>query len=156
MDSSTLKSEILKLTDQSNDEFIGFPDSTEEAVENWGKLFEIYLDGFFPQSSTIKESILVLKNTLLEINTGGPKVFGLAITAMAQAIAPGISIASGGQLTGTPPIIPLIGLEEVFEQGSKNLLNSEQIAEIISNIIDIWMKTGMYTNNGTGATGNWQ
>ena len=163
MNADYLKSLILTLTDQSSEDFVGFPDSTLEAANNWAGIFEKYMNGdiskgdmFIPGSDTISLGIDALRGNLaLIVDGNGEAMFISGLVAMATAIAPGISTHSSGAFTGVPPFgSPL--LSPIFTQGSQNLLTVEEIAEKLANTIDSWMKTGTYINNESGATLFWQ
>ena len=163
MNSGYLKELILTLTDQTSENFVGFPNNSVEAAGNWSNIFGKYMAGdisrgdlFIPGSDTIDIGINALRVNLAMITDGnGEAMFISGLVSMAAAIAPGISTHSGGAFTGVPPIgSPL--LSPIFIAGSQNLLTVEEIAEKLAEAIDTWMKTGTYINNESGATLNWQ
>ena len=162
MNREVLKNQILSLTDQTSENFVGFPNNSAEAADNWASVFNEYLNGtplsFIPGSDTLNIGLETLRGMLLQINEplkNGETMFVTGLVSMAAAIAPGISTKSSGAFTGVPPVGQPI-LSPIFQMGIQNLFTAEQIADALAAAIDSWLKTGTYINNESGAILFWQ
>lgn len=146
---SILKTEIVKITDASNPIHEGFPASIEEAGQRWAEAIDKYASQIIPFSSTSQIAKQQLAVDLINVQNGGTSVFITVLTNYAIELSSGMSPT----FTGTPPPIPIV-LQPIFNLGFKGE-TAENIAELLSNVIDAWFRTGTAINVSSSITTNW-
>lgn len=146
----TLKLELQKIFDQESPNFEGFPDSLEGAAQRWAEAFDIYAKEVIPFSTTNEAAKSAFISTFMGINFSNGRIqFPLCFVAYATALAPGMLPA----FAGTPPIgIPVF--DPIYAVGMSGG-TSEQCIDMMVNILDIWMRTGIAVNTSTSVTINW-
>lgn len=133
-----------------NSETDTFPESLEQAAEQWAAAFNDYAKIVTPPSLTFEAAKQSFKSTFLGITmVNGITQFPQCFINYANALAPGMQPA----FSSTPPP-PNLNFSPVYALGLSGG-SSEQCINMLSNIIHAWMKTGIAVNNSSGATINW-
>jgi hypothetical protein len=140
---NTLETELKKLLDSEAIEFVGFPADIPAVAENWANAIDMYAKLVVPISTTAALAKEAFKTVMLGINTdigNGLALLQDAYSAYATALAAGMV---GAGFVGVPPpvsisfaVIPPLGLGGA---------SGKVIAELITNISDLWFRTGTAT-----------
>jgi hypothetical protein len=128
------------LQDGIMDIFTNLPSTKEETAQRWSEAIDNYAASIIPPSTTNQVAKQAFYNVFLQINyTNGIVVFQQAF----QQYTTQLSLGMAPLYVGTPPPVPI------------NLLPSfigltgapkEVIVPIMVNIIDIWFRTGLASN----------
>lgn len=145
----TLKHGIQSIIDQEYSGFTQFPASVPEAAERWSVAINNYAQLVTPPSTTFEAARQALKAKLLLADTLGVDAFKLGLVDYATVLASGMAPA----FTGVPPVTPPV-FEPIFAAGFAGA-DSATIATSLSNMIDLWFKTGTAINNTSGVTVTW-
>ena len=128
------------LEDGIMDIFTNFPSTIEETSQRWSDVIDNYASAIVPPSTTSQVAKQAFYSVFLQINfTNGLIVFSQAF----QQYALQLSLGMPPLYVGTPPPIPIdltpsfIGLSGATK---------EIIVPIMVNIIDLWFRTGLATN----------
>jgi len=146
---TTLNTELLKIMDDNNPNFLGFPSDNFEMATNWGNAIFNYAKDVIPTSLTAtqsKDAFIGVMQTMT-IPTG-LAIFPLAFTSFALTLAGGMQPL----FTGVPPPIPII-LLPVFVLPFETPIEARVAA--MTAIIDLWFRTGTAINNTSGVTTIW-
>lgn len=144
-----LLSNIRSINDQ---EFIGFnqfPQNSIEAANRWSLAIGNYAAQVIPISSTFEPARMALESQLLLIPTAGESAFIQGLISYANLLALGMAPT----FSAIPPPIPPI-LNPAFTLGFGGG-SSEAVANLLSDIIDGWFRTGTAINTISGVTVNW-
>jgi hypothetical protein len=154
---TNLNNNIRAIIDREYAGFAGMPSTPAESAARWADAFAMYAMDLVPPSSTVESARAAFVATFLPLVLGRPPAAGAAIAiqksvfAFGLALAPGISLASGGALAGVPPAV-----EPTIAALLIQPLDSPSVARLISSTSDAWFRTGLAVNTATGATINWQ
>jgi hypothetical protein len=144
-----LKKEIIKITDSNDPTHEGFPNDLQEASVRWSNAINLYASQIIPVSTTSESARVSLQAHLMTVPTLGEQGFINGLIAYSTVLATGMLPTFNGVIPPIPPVLTpafVIG----FNGGS-----SEDVAEQMSNIIDIWFKTGTAINISSGVVTNW-
>lgn len=145
----TLKHGIQSIIDQEYSGFTQFPQSVSEAADRWSLAIDNYANLVTPPSTTSVAATQALRAKLLMAETIGIDAFKLGLVEYATILAAGMAPA----FTGVPPAIPPV-FEPIFAAGFAGA-DSQTIATLLSDMIDLWFKTGTAINNTSGVTLTW-
>lgn len=141
---------VSLLKDNILDVIIDYPNDIIEASEKWANAFDLYAKQVVPLSTTSEASKIQFKSVFININnTNGKELFSQSFIAYCDSLATGMQPL----FTSTPPSAPL-DFEPVYALGlSKG--THEQIADLMSTIIDTWIRTGVAVNNSSSVSTPW-
>ena len=146
---SNLNLSILKITAIGNPIHEGFPKDLEEAAERWATAVNDYASQIIPISTTSDLAKQSLKSMLLTFPTVGIAAFHSGLVSYASQLSLGMLPAFTAVIPPTPP-----SLESAFLIGT-NGGSAEDVANLLSTLIDAWFKTGTAINTSSGVTINW-
>lgn len=144
-----LKIEITKIIDSSSPIHEGFPKSSFEASVRWANAINSYASQVVPFSTTVSPALASLQAHLNTVPNLGEQGFVNGLISYATVLASGMSPT----FTGAAPPIPII-LTPAFAIGFSGG-SSEEVADMLSDIIDVWFRTGTAINNSSGIVTNW-
>lgn len=130
--------------------FTNYCKDENDVAEKWGNVIEKYTKQITPPSLTIIQAKEAFQIEMKKINiTNGliqlPLAFDKHATILAQGMNP--------LFTGTKPPM-LIILTPVFAAGFAGA-SANTCSILMTDIIDLWYKTGTAVNNSSGATIKW-
>ncbi len=144
-----LKNEITRIIDAKSPIHEGFPSSLSEASVRWANAINSYASSVIPLSSTSQAATISLQAHLNTVPTLGEQGFVNGLISYATVLA------SGMQPTFTGVIPPSsVVLTPAFSLGLSGG-SSEEVADLLSSIIDVWFRTGTAINNSSGIVTNW-
>lgn len=150
MSLNDLLDKVMVFSDPENDDFEGFPESYEEAVNAWGDSLEIYFNGLLPTSTTVVSAINLFKiNCNFSLQTDGLEQMENSLIIASNEIAIGMAPA----FTAIPP--PPSGLDLQQFRASNIGESNYQALFNICEVIDTWLRTGTATPNSGGPPINW-
>ena len=144
-----LRIEIIKIIDSSSSIHEGFPGSSSAAAVRWGEAINSYASKILPLSTTSEAAKTALVAHLNTVPSLGEQGFVNGLISYASVLSTGMQPTFTGVVPPTPIILTpafLIG----FSGGS-----SGDVANKLSDIIDVWFRTGTAINNSSGVVTNW-
>lgn len=147
----TLVQEVLKLVDQNNPQFLGFPPTLQGAAVNWGNAVAFYASTIVPVSATISAAQAAFVARLNQINLttqNGQEMFHLAFIDFAVALAPGMA-----GFVAVPPVA-ILNLYPIFAS-TLNHQNVQAFANEFATTVDTWFRTGTATPVSGGPVIPW-
>lgn len=150
---TVLSSELSKLLDGSNANFTGFPADIVGVAVNWSEAINVYASAIIPISTTSELAKVAFNLAMMQMSSilgNGLIVLSTAFSAYAGILATGMV---GAGFTGTPPPIP-INFAPVIPLGLSGIPVST-IVSLMSDIIDVWFRTGIAVNIATAIPTIW-
>jgi hypothetical protein len=144
-----LKLQITKIIDSSSPIHEGFPENSSEASLRWADAINQYASSLIPLSTTSSAAKTSLQAHLNTVPALGEQGFVNGLISYASVIATGMNPT----FTGVVPPIPIV-LTPAFMIGLSGG-SSEDVASKLSDIIDVWFRTGTAINNSSGVVTNW-
>lgn len=143
----TMINEILKMTDETNGAFVGWPENNEQTAANWAAAARAYFEGIvvptvspaaFPAGESAFASVMTPALLLPPPATAGAMAaafaaFAAAIVANALPTPPGVAL---------PPPAPLIPFTVADLLPTTDAVYA---ATSLATKIDIWARTGTFT-----------
>lgn len=147
---SVLQQELLKVMDDTNPQFKGFPETVEDVANNWSNAIDLYAKGVIPASLSAPLAKQAMYGVMLGMNAplAGLVIFPSAFTAYAVALGSGMQPT----FTGVPPPAP-INLTPAFAVPFEAPISTR--VSVMAGIIDLWFRTGTAINNASGVTTIW-
>lgn len=148
INSATMTAEMLKLTDQTNGGFVGFPPDIQTTADNWAAAVEAFflelaVPAVVPGTQAAGRSAFSSTMAgLLSVPGGGLAALDAGFVAFAGVIVGGIIPASG--VATPPPAGPNIGLILASFVAVPTGDPNPPAAAMGSGIL-AWAKTGMFT-----------
>ncbi len=126
------------------------PETAAECAEAWAAAMVDYAGSVLPASTTVSGAEVALAGALTTAFESPAAAAGMesAFASFATTVASGMAPA----FTGTPPAGP-VGFAAQFA-GPKPATHADAGVDI-SDLIDLWMKTGTATPSGGGSPVNW-
>lgn len=149
---STIRSELSKIMDPDDPNFVGYPSSTSQMANNWANAVNEYAKTVFPISSTSSAAKSAMEGVFMGMVApmSGLVIFPAAFSAYAAALSPGMIVSN---FNGIPPPSPII-LAPAFAVPLLSTTLQIRI-DTMATIIDTWFKTGTAINISSGATVPW-
>lgn len=146
--------ELTKLFDNSHPLFKGYPDTLQQGAKNFSEAISTYGKTIIPTSKTQDPARVAMENILATMKTGGVTQLPILL----QAFTVWSTTLAGGMvseiISSTPPVgVPLLSPFMVTTYFSNNA--AAKIASDWASAIDLWVKTGTWTNITTTITSNW-
>lgn len=144
-----LKKEIVKIIDAESPIHEGFPSSVVDASVRWANAINSYASSILPVSTTSQAATISLQAHLTTVPSLGEQGFVNGLISYATVLASGMQPAFSGVI----PPLPLV-LTPAFSIGFSGG-SSDEVADLLSSIIDDWFRTGTAINNSSGVVINW-
>lgn len=130
--------------------FTNFCKDIDDVAEQWGNAINNYASKITPPSLTATPAKEAFQAEMKKINlVNGLIQLPLAFDKHATVLASGMTPA----FTGVKPPAPII-FAPVFAAGLAGA-SAKECSILMSDIIDLWYKTGTAINNASGATVPW-
>jgi hypothetical protein len=149
--STILHHELSKVMDSDYPSFSGFGNSQLEVSEKWANALDSYTSGIILPTTTqavAHQAFVGVFSTIVQPN--GIPIMQQAFTAYGATLSLGMITPA---FTSTPPPAP-INLTPVFSVPLNAGTNQTRVS-ILSTIIDLWFRTGLYTSIPGGVTSPW-
>ena len=149
---NNLEIKLREIMDPDYSGFIGFPENIADVANTWGDIVNSYASSVIPISSTSVQARSTFVSSMMLTSLSSQNGLSQLISLL-SAYMSALSLGMQPAFTGTPPAIPInIAAVSVLGLGGSS---GELTSKSLANIIHAWVKTGLATNNSSGATINW-
>lgn len=148
----TLETALRKIMDPDYVGFVGFPADNVSVANTWGTIVDDYAKLIVPPSTSSAPAKSAFMSAMIPISSSAQNGLAQLVSAF-SAYAAALAIGMQPLFTATPPTSP-INIVPVTVLGLGGA-SGEVTSKALASIIHLWFKTGLSTNNSSGASINW-